>query len=255
MRVRKHRELELRQVALVARDIDATLRDLTEVLGLTVCCRDLGVEQFGLSNALMAFGGTFLEVVSPKRPETTAGRLLDRRRGDGGYMILVQTDDLDTQRKKAEAASVEIVLDAELEGARLIHLHPKKLGAIVSFDELSPPDHWVWAGPDYKRVQGSDLVEKIRGVVVQSDDPDALSASWAKLFDRPVSKMNGSLRMELDEGAICFTSGTDDRGPGVAGIQLEVKDSDEILRRARERDLSWDSNGVAICGVRFDWSS
>ena len=34
---------------------------------------------FGLRNAVFALGDTFLEVVCPQRPDTAAGRLLDRR--------------------------------------------------------------------------------------------------------------------------------------------------------------------------------
>ncbi len=35
---------------------------------------------------------TFLEVVSPVTAGTTAGRLLEKRGVDGGYMIILQTD-------------------------------------------------------------------------------------------------------------------------------------------------------------------
>ena len=88
--------IRLRQVALVARDLDAVVGELCEHLGLTVCFHDPGVAAFGLRNALMMIGDQFLEVVSPTQPGTTAGRLLDKRNGDGGYMAIYEVDDLDS---------------------------------------------------------------------------------------------------------------------------------------------------------------
>ena len=83
----------LRQVALVAHDLDAVVTELCHTLGLSVAYNDPGVGEFGLRNALMVIGDQFLEVVSPTTGGTTAGRLLDKRNGDGGYMAIFQADD------------------------------------------------------------------------------------------------------------------------------------------------------------------
>ncbi|MFT5978037.1 MAG: hypothetical protein ACI9AO_000880, partial [Ilumatobacter sp.] len=87
--------IRLRQVALVAHDLDAVVGELCDTLGLTVCFNDPGVGEFGLHNALMVIGDQFLEVVSPTQPDTAGGRLLDKRNGDGGYMAIYEVDDLD----------------------------------------------------------------------------------------------------------------------------------------------------------------
>ena len=55
---------------------------------------DPGVGKYGVRNAVFPIGDTFLEVVSPKQPGTTAERLLQKRGGDGGYMVILQVDDL-----------------------------------------------------------------------------------------------------------------------------------------------------------------
>ena len=39
--------------------------------------------QFGLTNAVFTVGDTFVEVVAPAQPDTTAGRYLERRGGHG----------------------------------------------------------------------------------------------------------------------------------------------------------------------------
>src|SRR3954471_9464936 len=95
--------LRLRQIALVARSLERVERQLTSVLATEVCFRDPGVGKYGLHNALWALGGTFLEVVAPIRDGPAAGRYLDRRSGDGGYMCILDCDDLDERRTQLSA--------------------------------------------------------------------------------------------------------------------------------------------------------
>jgi hypothetical protein len=133
------------------------------VLGVEVCFRDPGVAEFGLHNALMPIGSCFLEVVSPTRPDTTAGRLLARRGGDGGYMVIVQTDDLDRDRKRMGELGVRIVWEIELPDARTIHLHPRDVGAaIVSLDQMPEPE-WRWAGPRWREHVKTDVTKELLG--------------------------------------------------------------------------------------------
>lgn len=107
--------LRIRQLALVARDLDLVVGRLCDALGVEVCYRDPAVSAFGLHNALMVIGDTFLEVVSPTREGTTAGRLLERRDGDGGYMVLLQTDDLAADRRRFTRLGVREVWHSELD--------------------------------------------------------------------------------------------------------------------------------------------
>ncbi|HMC42059.1 MAG TPA: hypothetical protein VKI20_03535, partial [Acidimicrobiales bacterium] len=93
-------DLRLRQVALVARRLEPVETALRRELGLGEPFRDPGVAEFGLENAVMSVGDTFLEVVAPVRPDTTAGRYLDRRGGDGGYMAIFQVGDLARVRRR-----------------------------------------------------------------------------------------------------------------------------------------------------------
>ena len=84
----------LRQAVIAARELEPVVERLRSGLGLGEPYGDPGVEYFGLRNAVFALGDTFLEVVSPLRPGTAAGRQLDRREGDCGYMVMAQLDDL-----------------------------------------------------------------------------------------------------------------------------------------------------------------
>lgn len=57
--------IRLRQIALVAHDLDAAIEGVRTHLGVDVCFRDPGVAEFGLRNALFRIGDQFLEMGYP----------------------------------------------------------------------------------------------------------------------------------------------------------------------------------------------
>lgn len=57
--------MRLRQICLVAQDLEPTLKTLETLFDSPVIFRDPGVAHFGLENGLIMTGGDFLEVVSP----------------------------------------------------------------------------------------------------------------------------------------------------------------------------------------------
>ena len=65
--------MRLRLVALVTRELEQSVEDLCGVLGIEVAYNDPKMVAFGLVNAVMPVGDTFLEVVSPAQEQTTAG--------------------------------------------------------------------------------------------------------------------------------------------------------------------------------------
>ena len=115
----------LRQVAVVARDCDTVAGELSQAFGWAQPYHDPGVGQFGLTNAVFAVGDTFLEVVAPAAPDTTAGRYLARRGGDGGYMAIFQVPDLAAARRRLPGLGVRVVWTADLPDIAGTHLHPR----------------------------------------------------------------------------------------------------------------------------------
>ncbi len=244
--------MQLRQIALVARDLQSVVDDLCAVLGLEVCFHDPGVEEFGLHNALMPIGTSFLEVVSPLREGTTAGRLLERRRGDGGYMVIAQVDDLAAERKRIDELGVRIVWNARLPDAATIHLHPRDVGAaIVSFDEMTPPESWRWAGPEWRAHVREDVTRRLVGAELQSPDPRALAQRWSRVFARPTREADdGSHSIALDGGTrLRFVADRDGRGEGVSGFDVLVADPLEVIHRARARGVPASADVVELCGA------
>jgi hypothetical protein len=119
----------------VAHDCDQVAGELQRAFGWPDPFHDPGVSQFGLTNAVFAVGDTFVEVVAPARPGTTAGRYLSRRGGDSGYMAIFQVPDLAAARRRLADVGVRVVWTADLPDIAGTHLHPADVpGAIVSLD-------------------------------------------------------------------------------------------------------------------------
>ena len=172
--------VRLRQAVLAARDLEPAVARLRAELALGEPYTDPGVAHFGLRNAVFAIGDTFLEVVSPAEEGTAAGRLLDRRGGDCGYMAMFQVDDLTATRQRARAAGVREVFEVELEDMAEVHLHPSDMrGAIVSASRPEPPDSWRWGGEGWAERSAPCGVA---GMTVAVADAVAASERWTKVL-------------------------------------------------------------------------
>jgi len=238
--------MRLRQGVLVAADLGPVADDLRVVLGLGTPYVDPGVGDFGLTNAVFALGDTFLEVVAPVQPDTAAGRHLERRGGDGGYMVIIQSDDLDADRARVGELGVRTVWQADLDDIRGTHLHPADVGgAILSLDAADPPASWRWGGPDWEQ---QAVPGELVAVELQAADPAALAERWSLVLDRPA--VEGCIA--LDRGALRFVEATDGRGDGVSGFEVAVPDPDAARTVAADRGLMVHPDGViALGGIRL----
>jgi len=216
--------IRLRQVALVAADLETVAADLFGFLGLGVAYRDPLLAEFGVENVLGVVGDQFLEVISPTRADSTAQRLLDRRSGDGGYMAIFEVDDIDRRTTALEANGVRIVWSAEFDEIRARHLHPRDVGgALVSIDQPEPLGSWHWAGPDWRPHTETTVVQAIAGVGIAAEDPAAMRTRWEML--------------ELAHG-VEFISVTE-RGEGIDRVDLVASDRSRAGESTR------------ICGVEL----
>ncbi|MFC3069782.1 VOC family protein [Phenylobacterium soli] len=243
--------MRLRQVALVGRDLAAIRQDITEVLGLGGAYADPGVGKYGLANQVWPIGDTFLEVVSPTQDGTTAGRLLDKRGGDGGYMAIFQTDDLAADRARIAKAGVRVVDQMDRGGASFTHLHPKDVpGAIVSVDAMEPKERWEWGGPDWRDNVRTDSAVEIRGAEVQGEDPAAMSERWAQVLACPREQTADGWRLVTEGGEIRFTPLKDARGEGLTAFDVAVRDPAAVRARAKVRGCVDQAGEVVLCGTR-----
>lgn len=243
--------MRIRQVALVASDLEPVAATLCEILRVGGPFRDPGVETFGLHNVVLPIGDTFLEVISPFRPDTAAGRYLERRGGDGGYMVLIQVNDLDSDRNRLAQLGVRVVWSVELDDIGSVHLHPRDTGgALLSLDQPRPPAAWRWGGPGWEQ-RGAESAEAIVAVELQSDDPSALAYRWSAILGQAVQEQEGQWVIQTDGGQLRFVNPPDGRGEGLGGLDLRVADVGEVLAAARARGLAATNNQLEICGTRF----
>jgi catechol 2,3-dioxygenase-like lactoylglutathione lyase family enzyme len=244
--------MRLRQVVIAARDLDKAVADLTAVLDIRVGFNDPGVAEFGLVNAVMPVGDTFLEVVSPVSPSAPARRFLDRRGGDGGYMVMIQTSDLDTDRRRAAELGVRVAWQIDLDDIRGTHLHPADVGgAILSLDQPEPAPSWRWGGPKWKEAVRTDVTRVVTGVELAADDPEALAAKWSRVLARPTERAGSDqLRIALDEGRLLFGRG-DHPGPARIHAYEIAADRARVLEVARTRGLPATADTVTIAGTPF----
>jgi catechol 2,3-dioxygenase-like lactoylglutathione lyase family enzyme len=220
--------IRLRQVAMIAPDLDPVVDELVDVFGLRVCFVDPGVAEFGLRNALLLVGDQFLEVLSPTRPGTTVDRLLSKRGGAGGYMVIYEVDDLDRRVEALHQHGVRIVWAGDLPDIRGRHLHPADVGGtLVSIDQPVPPGSWRWGGPDWATLdQTESAVDRIVGVEIGAGDAAAVAARWCGL--------------ELDEAVQFVPAGA--RGDGIDAVTMRTTDRGRVGERH------------TIGGVRFTLS-
>lgn len=204
----------LRQIALVAADLDAVVDRLGTVLGLRVAHRDPAVAAFGLRNAVLPLGTQFVEVVSPTRPGTAGGRQLERLGGDGGYMVIGHVGpapaDHEALRARVEQLGVRIALASTGDdGYRLLQLHPADTGG--SFLELDfqpggddPTGPWMPAGRHWRDAVRTEVVHAITGVEIRVRGAAEVAARWGAVTGCPVAE--GVLT--LDNATVTFGEGS-----------------------------------------------
>ena len=230
------------------------MEDFCAVLGIEVAHRDPEVRIFGLCNAVMPIGDTFLEVASPMSEDTAAGRWLQRHGGDGGYMVILQSENLEDDRARVTDLGIRVAWEVTLDDIAAIHVHPRDLGgAILSFDQPNPPDSWRWAGPDWQKTPAGRRCRQICGVELQAPDPAALARRWSRAFARPAVELaEDAFEIALAPGTIRFVPDTDGRGEGISALQLTVDDPTPILEAAGARNLQTGDARVWIGGLRLD---
>jgi hypothetical protein len=135
-------------------------------------------------------------------------------------MVILQTDDLDGFGDRLGELGVRVVLEARMPGIHGLHLHPSDVGgAILSVDETDDWTDWPWAGPDWREHRRTGLASGIVAVEIQADDPAAMAGRWGEVLGRPVEETV----VALDGGEVRFLPVLDDRGEGLAGVEVRAR--------------------------------
>jgi catechol 2,3-dioxygenase-like lactoylglutathione lyase family enzyme len=248
--------MKLRQCVFVARDLESSREELCDTLGLEVAYRDPCVAKWGLANVVCPTGHDFLEIVSPTRDGTSAGRYIERRKGDGGYMVILQVADAVAERERVTALGVRAVEQKDLPEYKYTHFHPADTaGVLLSLDQTIAPagtDPKLWWPPaarDWLKQARSDVTNGLGGVEIQCVEPDKAAALWSRILNRPAK--DDIIRLD-DDGEIRFVPIADERGPGVSAYDVRVVDRDHVIAAAKKRHKQHGVGQVEVCGCRIN---
>src|SRR5215472_9911082 len=203
----------LRQVALVAHDCPQVAGELSRAFGWPPPFHDPGVGQFGLTNAVFTVGDTFVEVVAPAQPDTTAGR----------YMAIFQVPDLAAARRRVAGLGVRVIWTADLADIAGTHLHPRDVpGAIVSLDWAAPAESWRWAGPSWTGQAPEHPGGGVTGLTIEVNDPPAAARRWAAVLGIPVTGGGQATVVELPDSGqwLRFVPARAARGEGITAMSV-----------------------------------
>ncbi|EXJ54547.1 hypothetical protein A1O7_09888 [Cladophialophora yegresii CBS 114405] len=260
----------LRQIALVAEDLDRAQHLLTTVLGTEVVFVDPQVAQWGLKNFLVAIGGDLIEVVAPFKDDTTAGRLL-KKRGEGGYMIIMQTLDAAARRKDIESRGLaRVIFSHAHDDVLCVQYHPKGIagGMMPELDSHAPSptnptplesafSPWHACGSDYhkyssgmKRCAHLKLLNTTLRLAPGQADVEAAARQWEDYFGIP---REGKSQLVFTNSRLSFVPGVDGKPEGLESITIEVKGRrrfEGMLDVARKEGLCGDG-WINMLGVKW----
>lgn len=251
----------IRQICLVADKLQPVIKDFSHVLEIENCYSDPQVDFFGLENGLLPIGTDFIEIVAPIRDNTPAGRYLERRCGNGGYMVLLQSDSEEIQASsltRAKEMGIRVAFEGTLETYHFVQLHPADTGgSFLQIDWDSQNEHngyWYNAGGNrWKEYVNKDVVSAIAAVELQAEEPAPLAQRWGEILDIPVtSNKHGNPELALNNGVIRVVPPEDDRGEGLSAVDLKVVNRQKLLAFAQARGQKISDSQVMICGVKFN---
>ena len=127
----------LDHVAIAVTDLDASLAEYARLYGSEPLYREV-VEQQGVEEAMIAVGGSFIQLLQPLGPETPVGRFLNAR-GEGLHHIALAVSDIDAALAHLAAEGARLIDDEPRiggRGARIAFVHPKQFaGTLVELVE------------------------------------------------------------------------------------------------------------------------
>lgn len=127
----------LDHVALAVRNLDEALAEYQRLFGAEPLYREV-VEEQGVEEAMIAVGGSFIQLLQPLGPDTPVGRFVQAR-GEGMHHIALAVADIEAALGHLKTEGARLV-DEEPRiggrGARIAFVHPKSFaGTLVELVE------------------------------------------------------------------------------------------------------------------------
>jgi hypothetical protein len=247
--------IRLRQICLVARQLEPVVGDIAAIMGLRICYRDGNVAKYGLQNALLPVDTILLEVVAPLRPSTAAGRFLDKTGGRGGYMAIFCCDDPDERAKHAACIGVRTANVIDHAPYHGVQLHPRDCrAAFIEFNHTEGSDDILGpyppAGRDWQRSIRKDVTLALVGVDMESPGPKGLAEHWGRIAEIPITENQaGEPELRLPNCTFRFIKGASEI---MSGLSFRVADIAKVCEAARARGHAVSGSSFMLGGVTFN---
>jgi methylmalonyl-CoA epimerase len=126
---------EIDHVGIAVQDLDAAIAYYRDVYGATVTHRER-IDSDGVEEALIAVADSFVQLLSPTRPDSPVARFLERR-GEGLHHVGYRVEDCATALAAVRDAGGTLIDEVPRPGSRgttVAFVHPK--GAFGTLIEL-----------------------------------------------------------------------------------------------------------------------
>lgn len=126
---------EIDHVALAVRDLDEAVAWYRATFGADLAHREV-VEADGVEEAMLAVAESYVQLLSPTRPDSPVGRFLERR-GEGMHHVAYRVESCAAALEAARRAGARLIDEVPRPGGRgttVAFLHPS--GAFGTLIEL-----------------------------------------------------------------------------------------------------------------------
>ena len=176
----------IHHVGIVVNSLTKAYRFWLHTMALTLV-REAVIEDQGVRAALLAAGGSLIELLEPTRPDTGVARFLSRH-GEGLHHLCFHTPAIERDLGSLRAKNVPLLDTAARDGlaGRIAFLHPKACEGVLV--ELATP------------VEDEPLPEcpvRFKRIVIGCRAPQETAALYQDLFGLPEVEVNGGPRSML----------------------------------------------------------
>jgi len=120
-------------VAIAVHDLDAGIEHYRVTYGVGVAHRER-VESDGVEEALLAVGGSYVQLVSPTRPDSPVAKFLEKR-GEGLHHVGYRVTDCAAALQRVKDSGGKVIDEVPRPGSRgttVAFVHPKGgLGTLI----------------------------------------------------------------------------------------------------------------------------
>ena len=130
----------IHHIAIAVENLDDAISGYEELYSITSTSREV-VEDQGVSEAMLAIGGSYIQLLEPLTPESPVGRFLSRN-GEGLHHIAFAVENIEEALAHLKETGTTLIDESPRVGGgghRIAFVHPKELtGTLV---ELVEVDH------------------------------------------------------------------------------------------------------------------